>query len=42
VIGLIGIKKNTPLEIREKFIIKIKKHDEYVRELLKELKEVVF
>jgi glutamyl-tRNA reductase len=41
VIGLIGIKKNTPLEIREKFIIKAKKHNEYVEKLLKELQEVV-
>ena len=40
-IGLIGIRKNTPLEIREKFIIKPKKHKEYVKELLKEMKEVV-
>ena len=40
-IGLIGIKKNTPLEIREKFIIEPKKHKEYVKELLKEMKEVV-
>lgn len=40
-IGLIGIRKNTPLEIREKFIIKAKKHEEYLRELIKELKEVV-
>lgn len=36
-IGLIGIRKNTPLEIREKFIIKYKEYEE----LLKELKEVV-
>lgn len=40
-IGLVGIKKNTPLEIREKFIVKTKKHNEYVQELLKELTEVV-
>lgn len=40
-IGLIGIKKNTPLEIREKFIIKARKHNEYVEKLLEELKEVV-
>ena len=40
-IGLIGIRKNTPLEIREKFIIKQKKHTEYMKELLGELKEVV-
>jgi glutamyl-tRNA reductase len=40
-IGLIGIRKNTPLEIREKFIIKPKKHKEYFQELLKVLKEVV-
>jgi len=41
VIGLIGIRKNTPLEIREKFVIKPKKHKEYIQELLKEMKEVV-
>jgi len=41
VIGLIGIRKNTPLEIREKFVIKSKKHKEYMQELLKEMKEVV-
>jgi len=41
VIGLIGIRKNTPLEIRERFIIKPKKHEEYIKELLKEMKEVV-
>lgn len=40
-IGLIGIRKNTPLEIREKFIIKPKKHREYIKELLEDLKEVV-
>ena len=40
-IGLIGIRKNTPLEIREKFVIKSKKHKEYMQELLKEMKEVV-
>lgn len=40
-IGLIGVRKNTPLEIREKFIIKPKKHKEYMQELLKEMKEVV-
>ena len=40
-IGLIGIRKNTPLEIREKFIIKQKKHTEYMKDLLGELKEVV-
>ena len=40
-IGLIGIRKNTPLEIREKFVIKPKKHKEYMQELLKEMKEVV-
>jgi glutamyl-tRNA reductase len=41
VVGLIGIRKNTPLEIREKFTIKPKKHKEYMQELLSELKEVV-
>jgi glutamyl-tRNA reductase len=41
VIGLIGIRKNTPLEIRERFIIQSKKHEEYIKELLKEMKEVV-
>jgi len=40
-IGLIGIRKNATLEIREKFIIKPKKHKEYMQELLKEMKEVV-
>ena len=40
-IGLIGIRKNTPLEIREKFIVKSKKYNEYFEELLKELNEVV-
>lgn len=40
-IGLMGIRKNTPLEIREKFIIRNKKHNEYAKELLSELKEVV-
>ncbi|AQS03932.1 glutamyl-tRNA reductase [Clostridium beijerinckii] len=40
-IGLIGIRKNTPLEIREKFIVKSKKYNEYFGELLKELNEVV-
>jgi glutamyl-tRNA reductase len=40
-IGLIGIRKNTPLDIREKFIIKPKKYEEYINELLKEMKEVV-
>lgn len=40
-IGLIGIRKNTPLEIREKFMIKNKKHNEYVRELRSQLREVV-
>lgn len=40
-IGLIGIKKNTPLDIREKFIVKPKKHDEYMQILVKEMQEVV-
>ncbi|MFW2488228.1 glutamyl-tRNA reductase [Clostridium chromiireducens] len=40
-IGLFGIRKNTPLEIREKFIIKPKKHREYMNELLKDVNEVV-
>ncbi len=40
-ISLIGIRKNTPLEIREKFIIKPKKQKECIEELLKEMKEVV-
>lgn len=40
-IGLIGVRKNTPLEIREKFIIKPKKHKEYMEELLREMNEVV-
>lgn len=41
-IGLIGIKKNTPLEIREKFIIKPKRRKEHMQELLKDMKEAVF
>ena len=40
-IGLIGIRKNTPLEVREKFIIKPKKYKEYVEKLLEQMKEVV-
>ncbi|MCE5221223.1 MAG: glutamyl-tRNA reductase [Clostridium sp.] len=40
-IGLIGIRKNIPLEIREEFVIKPKRHKEYMQELLKEMKEVV-
>jgi len=40
-IGLIGIRKNTPLDIREKFIIKPKKYEEYINDLLSEMEEVV-
>lgn len=40
-IGLIGIRKNTPLEVREKFIVKPKKYNKYVEKLLKEMQEVV-
>lgn len=40
-IGLIGIKKNTPIEIREKLSIHPNKIEQYTQELLKLLKEVV-
>lgn len=40
-IGLIGIKKKTPLEIREKFALKPKKIREYTEKLLRKFKEVV-
>lgn len=40
-IGLIGIKKKTPLEIREKFALKPKKIHEYTEKLLRKFKEVV-
>lgn len=40
-IGLIGIKKNTPLEIREKLTVHSKKHKEYTNELLDFMNEVV-
>lgn len=40
-IGLIGIKKNTPIEIREKFVIKPKKHKEYTYKLREDIEEVV-
>jgi glutamyl-tRNA reductase len=40
-IGLLGIRKNTPLEVREKFIIKQKNYNEYVEQLLEDMQEVV-
>lgn len=40
-IGLIGIKRNTPLEIREKLTLKPKRIQEYTEKLLKIFKEVV-
>ncbi|AGX44136.1 glutamyl-tRNA reductase [Clostridium saccharobutylicum] len=40
-IGLIGIKRNTPIEIREKITIQPKKYKIYTEELLKIVKEVV-
>lgn len=40
-IGLIGIKRDTPLEIREKFVVHPKKHKEYIEKLLVVMKEVV-
>lgn len=40
-IGLIGIKKNTPLEIREKLTLKPKRIQEYTEKLLKIFREVV-
>lgn len=40
-IGLIGIKKNTPIEVREKLSIHPNKIEHYTEELLKLLKEVV-
>lgn len=40
-IGLIGIKKNTPIEVREKLTIHQKKIEHYTKELLKVVKEVV-
>lgn len=40
-IGLLGIKRNTPLEIREKLIVTCKNHDLYIDELLKYFKEVI-
>lgn len=40
-IGLIGIKRNTPLEIREKLTLKPKRIQEYTEKLLNIFKEVV-
>lgn len=40
-IGLMGIKKNTPLEIREKLTVHSKKNREYINELLTFMNEVV-
>lgn len=40
-IGLIGIKRNTPLEIREKLTLKPKRLKLYIEKLLKIFKEVV-
>ena len=40
-IGLIGIKKNTPIEVREKLTIHPNKIGQYTSELLKLVKEVV-
>ncbi|SFC76449.1 glutamyl-tRNA reductase [Clostridium uliginosum] len=40
-IGLLGIKKNTPIEIREKLTIKPNMCTEYINQLLKDLEEVV-
>lgn len=41
VIGLIGIKRNTPLEIREKLTLKPKKVEIYTNKILEVVKEVV-
>ena len=40
-IGLLGVKRNTPLEVREKLIVTCKNHDLYIDKLLKSFKEVV-
>ncbi|WP_252231758.1 glutamyl-tRNA reductase [Clostridium sp. ZBS15] len=40
-IAVLGIKKNTPIEIREKLTIKANKHDEYLNSLLQCLDEVI-
>ena len=40
-IGLIGIKRNTPLEIRERLTLKPKRIEMYTEKLLKIFKEVV-
>ncbi len=40
-IGLLGLKRNTPLEVREKLIVTCKKHDLYIEKLLRYFKEVV-
>ncbi|AOR24248.1 glutamyl-tRNA reductase [Clostridium taeniosporum] len=40
-IAVLGIKKNTPIEIREKLTIKSNKYDKYLEGLLKYLDEVI-
>lgn len=40
-IGLIGIKRNTPLEIRERLTLKPKRIETYTNKLLEIFKEVV-
>lgn len=40
-IGLLGVKRNTPLEVREKLIITYKNHDVYIKKLLESFKEIV-
>ncbi|WP_315078999.1 glutamyl-tRNA reductase [uncultured Clostridium sp.] len=40
-IAVLGIKKNTPIEIREKLTIKANKHDEYLNSLLQYLDGVI-
>ena len=37
-IGLLGVKRNTPLEVREKLIVTCKNHDLYIDKLLKSFK----
>lgn len=41
-IAVLGIKRNTPIEIREKLTIKVNKHDEYLDKLLKYLEGLSF
>lgn len=40
-IGLLGVKRNTPLGVREKLIVTCKNHDLYIDKLLKHFKGVV-